>query len=508
MKLRFLLTISIILTLSFSAVGKEDETKNILSAMEFPSPVLNFGSLLNDPFFAINFGESKADHSDLEKKIRILESNGEMKADPDRLYDLGNAHRDMMNYETAVKYYKKYLESIDVLKKDHSEDKKMFQLKGEVYYSLAEVDQPSQRIDNLERSLIHFTKAFDLEPASLSLWIKIGDCYLSLGRNTEAIYCYNKYIEKNINDLKILTRLQAGTFQQEYLKLTKENDIENLNIAESIDFSYIETAVNNSDIVDKESLKLQHHIYLIRLLLLKKEYYLNKMRNQSEDVNYNLEGMFSNDEKKIIDDTCRLIKASAENNTIKIKLNYLSGVVNYLKKNYEKSVSDLNKIPKNYGKIKQVYNEILYINLIRQNDYKKAADLAEEIIQINPQPEYYLILASIEFKNNNTDKAIMLCNQSLKIDEKFTEAYSGLSVLYAVKGNYIAAEEMIKKGNPLINKDDRNKSLLFYQMIVNEAAIALLKKEKEKAYILLRSVISADNNRKALELYNRYFIKK
>jgi hypothetical protein len=45
-------------------------------------------------------------------------------------------------------------------------------------------------------------------------------------------------------------------------------------------------------------------------------------------------------------------------------------------------------------------------------------------------------------------------------------------------------------------------------MRVNEAAVALLKKEKERAYILLRSVISADNNRKALELYNRYFIKK
>jgi tetratricopeptide (TPR) repeat protein len=508
MKLRLLITISIVLTLSFSAAGEEDETKNILSAMEFPSPVLNFGSLLNDPFFTISIGESKADHSDLEKKIRTLESKDELKAGPDRLYHLGNAHRDLMNYETAVKYYKKYLELTDVSKKDNSEDKKNFQLKGEVYYSLAEVDQPSQRIENLERSLVYFTRAFDLEPASLLLWIKIGDCYLSLGKSTEAIYCYNKYNEKNRNDLKILTRLQAGVFQKEYLKLVKENDIENLNVVEGIDFSYIETAVNNSDTVDKESLKLQHHIYLIRLLLLKKEYYLNKMLNQREDANYNLEGIFSNDEKRIIDDTGRLIKESAGNNTERIKVNYLSGVLNYLKGNYEESISDFNKIPKNDVKIKQVYNEILYINLFLQNDYKKAADLIDEIIRISPQPEHYLILASIEFKNNYIDKAIMLCSQSLKIDGKFTEAYSGLSVLYAVKGNYIAAEEMIKKGNLLINKDDRNKSSLFYQMRVNEAAIALLKNEKERAYILLRSVISADNNRKALELYNRYFIKK
>ena len=34
---------------------------------------------------------------------------------------------------------------------------------------------------------------------------------------------------------------------------------------------------------------------------------------------------------------------------------------------------------------------------------------------------------------------------------------------------------------------------------------ALLKNEKERAYILLRLVLTADNNEKAGKLYNRFF---
>ncbi len=508
MKSKLLTILFIILTLSFSAAGEEDEKKNILNAMEFPSPILNFGSLLNDPFFTVNIGELISEPGDLEKKIRILENKGEFKNEPYRLYNLGNLYKDLMKYEIAVKYYKKFLESIEESGDKNSKDTKIIQLTGEAYYSLSEIGQPSERIANLERSLVYFTKAYDTDPTSLILWIKIGDSYLSLGKSIEAIYCYNKYMEKNKNDYTINPRLQAAVFQREYEKLKEVNEIENLTVGEGVDYTYIETAVNNSDTGNKESLKLQHHIYLIRLLLLKKEYYLNKMLNDRESGDFNLKRKFSNKEKKIIDDTEKLINAIADKNTARIKLKYLSGVINYLKDNYEESISDFNKIPKNDVTIKQIYNEVLYINLFLLNENRKAKDLVEDIIKINPQPEHYLILASIEFKNNNIDKALMLCNQSLKIDEKFCEAYSGLSVLYAIKENYIAADEMIKKGNSLINRDDRKENLLFYQMRVNEAAIALLKNEKERAYILLRSVISTDNNSKALKLYNRYFTKK
>ena len=277
---------------------------------------------------------------------------------------------------------------------------------------------------------------------------------------------------------------------------------------EGMDFSYIETAVNNADSDIKDLVKLQHHIYLVRLLLLKKEYRLNEIINERDGKNSNLNSIISNNEKKILYDAEKLIQTTADKKTDKNKLKYLSGIINYLKDDYIKSVSEFNEIPKNNSSIKQVHDEVIFINLFLLNEKRKAADLIEDIIKINPRPEYYLALASMEFNNNNIDKALMLCSQSLKIDEKFSGAYSGLSVLYASKGNYLAADEMIKKGNSLINKDDKQRSSLFNQMRVNEAAIALLKNEKERAYILLRSVISADNNRKALNLYNRYFTKK
>ncbi len=508
MKSKLLVTLAFFMTLSFSAGGEENDRKEILRAMEFPSSAIKFGTILNDPFFTVNIGDTKSDYTDTEKKLKVLESTVKSKITPDKLYQLGNLYNDLMDYENAVKYYKEYLKSTDESEYSNMKDKNIFRLKGEVCYSLSGIDHPSERIKNLERSLIYLTKAFDLDPAYHPLWTKIGDCYLSLGKSTEAAYCYNKFMGKNRNDYAIYTRLQAAAFQRDYDKLIEAGEIDIPDAGEGMDFSYIETAVNNTDSDDKELFKLQHHIYLVRLLLLKKEYHLNKIINERVGENSNLNNIFSKNEKKIIYDAERLIQTAADKNTDKNKLKYLSGIINYLKEDYVKSVSEFNEILKKNSSIKQVHDEVIFINLFLLNEKKKAADLIEDIIKINPQPEYYLNLASMEFQNNNIDKALMLCHQSLKIDDKFSEAYSGLSVLYAVKGNYIAADEMIKKGNSRINRDDRKRSSLFNQMKVNEAAIALLKNENERAYILLRSVISADNNRKALNLYNRYFTKK
>ncbi|PKL17673.1 MAG: hypothetical protein CVV49_09785 [Spirochaetae bacterium HGW-Spirochaetae-5] len=508
MKTKLLAALAIFMTLSFSATGEENDREEILRAMEFPSPSIKFGTILNDPFFTVNIGDQKSDHAETEKKIKVLESPGKTRITPDKLYQLGNLYSDLMDYKKAVKYYKEYLKSTDESEYNNMKDKNLFQLKGEVCYSLSRIDHPSERIKNLERSLIYLTKAFDLDPAYHPLWIKIGDCYLSLGKSSEAVYCYNKYMEKNRNDSAIYPRLQAAVFQRDYNKLIEADEIDISAAGEGMDFSYIETAVNNADTDEKDLVKLQHHIYLVRLLLLKKEYHLNEVTSKRDGKNSNRNDIFLNNEKRILYDTEKLIQTTTGNNTDKNKLKYLSGIINYLKEDYIKSVSEFNEIPKINSSINQVHDEVIFINLFLLNEKKKAADLIEDNIKINPRPEYYLSLAYMEFNNNNIDKALMLCNQSLKIDEKFSGAYSGLSVLYASKGNYLAADEMIKKGNSLINRDDNQRSSLFNQMRVNEAAIALLKNEKERAYILLRSVISADNNRKALNLYNRYFTKK
>ena len=101
----------------------------------------------------------------------------------------------------------------------------------------------------------------------------------------------------------------------------------------------------------------------------------------------------------------------------------------------------------------------------------------------------------------------MLCKQSLKVSRNNPEAYSALSVIYAINENYSAADEMIRTADNLIKGDPMNNKKLFTHIKLNEAAIALLKNEKERAYILLRSVLAADNDEKAYQLYNRYFKK-
>jgi len=150
----------------------------------------------------------------------------------------------------------------------------------------------------------------------------------------------------------------------------------------------------------------------------------------------------------------------------------------------------------------------MFINLYIMKNYEELKKTVENVIQTDPSAEHYLLLAVLEFKLNNFSGAEMLCYQSLKINENYPKAYSCIAVTSAMQGNYIVADEMIKKSNYFYQKNPFEKNALFSRMNVNEAAIALLKNEKERAYILLRKAISADNNSNAILLYNRYFIKK
>jgi Tfp pilus assembly protein PilF len=129
------------------------------------------------------------------------------------------------------------------------------------------------------------------------------------------------------------------------------------------------------------------------------------------------------------------------------------------------------------------------------------------MVKIIPDVRHYLLLSEIEYRNGNFNQSELLCRESLKLNIEFPEAYSGLAVISALKGNYTEGDDLIRKGNLIIYRNNAKKEL-FNKMRINEAAIALLKNEKERASVLLRNVLSVDNNNKGLQLYRRYFIKK
>jgi len=499
MKNRSIITVLIILTLASPLLSEEIEKNIILNSMTFPSPDIKIGSALNDPFFAINIESEKINTEEITEQILSAEKELNDKTVPEKYYQLGNFYKNINNYKNAVKYYKKYLEltaSTDIISMEESGK---LLVKGEIYYSLSVIDLKKNRADNLEKSLLFFTKAVELNPDNRSIWVKLGDCYLAAGKTTEALYCYNKVLEKNSKDFQIYSRLQAATFQRDYLKLSEskiEDRIEIQPVTQGFDFDYLETSINNSPDEFKEGLKLQHYIYLLRLMLI-----------NNNNFQFKSNPGIIKDEETILNEADKLLKSVRKENLDKLKLKYLSGIVNYLKKDYKKSISDFKEILNDNENPEFVYDDVLFINskFIKENmEIKKTT---EYIIKVKPDPKYYLLLAGLEFENKNFSKAEMLCAQSLKIDKNFAEAYSGVAVISAIKGNYIAADEMIKKGNSVIKKNNSGKQL-YNEMKVNEAAIALLKNEKERAYILLRSVISVDNNEKAYQLYNRYYIKK
>lgn len=186
---------------------------------------------------------------------------------------------------------------------------------------------------------------------------------------------------------------------------------------------------------------------------------------------------------------------------------YLSGIIHYLNSDFKNAFIDFETIIIENKKSEIVHDEILFIVLYCLNDDRLTKRITDLYININPKPEDYLILANLEFKNKNTSKALMLCNQAIKLNKSYPEAYSAMSVLFSLDGNYSVADEMIKNGKKIFKETKLKNNNLYNQMLINETAIALLKNEKERAYILLQTVLSVDSNEKASLLYNRYFNK-
>ena len=505
MKTRSIIIPILFLMMTFPAIGDDAEKKEILKSLEFPQADLQFGYILNDPFFGLNILNNETSAADLKNTASVLEKDLNDKPAPELFYKLGNTYKDLKNYETSIRYYKKYLGLIS--RASGIEDSKTLSIIGETYYSLSVIDLKNERTDNLERCIVYLSKVSELDPENISNWIMLGDCYLTLDRTNDSLFCYNKVLMLNSKDFRIYSRLQAASFQADYLKLLKNRVDEKKNIQTAIqdyNFDYIQTAINNSTGEMKDSFKLQHYIYLLRLLLIKKE----SMIENSAMTGGDFKPSYTKDEESILSETEILLQQLKSRYTGNYRLAYLSGIVNYLKSDYKKALDDFKYALNEKINPELIHNDILFICLNFLKDGLLIKSHVDEIIKTNPKPEYYLILAGLEYKNLNFEKAEMLCNQSLKLSNCYPEAYSGIAVISALNGNYVAADEIIKKGNRFINENKLKNDRLINGMKVNEAAIALLKNEKERAYILLRSVLSVDNNEKASRLYNRYFIKK
>jgi len=507
MKIKSLLIAAAFIIYSLPSIAADIGKDEILSIMEFPKPDISIGNIINNPFFAINIMMDVIDVSGTEKKIKNIENVLTAETDPEIYYKLGSYYKDLNNSELAVKHYKTYLKTTPSSNTFDAEQYKSILIKGDIYYSLSEIDVKSKKVEYLENALLYLTRSIELNPENVKQWVKLGDCYLSLDKTTEALYCYNKALDNKKNIFQIYPRLQAAEFQRDFVKLSETlsaGRIKNQQIIEGFNFDYIETAINNSPSEIKDSLKLQHYIYLLRLLILKNEFYtLN-----SESVKFDQTGMFTNDEKKILSDADIFLKTLS---TKKIKagnIRYLSGIISYLNSDYKKAIHNLKELKPEIEHSEFIQEDIIFISIHFLKDEKEIINNISEIIKVNPQPEFYLAMAEIEFKNKNYNKSEMICTQSLKINKNYAEAYSGIAFISALNGNYITADEMIKKGNFLVQKDYVKKNYLFNQMKLNEAAISLLKNEKERGYVLLRSILSVDNNEKASRLYNRYFNKK
>ena len=275
----------------------------------------------------------------------------------------------------------------------------------------------------------------------------------------------------------------------------------NVSLIYIFDFENIQTAINNSSGQEKDILRVQHYIYLMRLLLFKEKAFMqerNKETTGSADI-------FSKDEKAVINEAENYISTTGKKSLRAAHYNYLMGIINYIKSDYRNAVLFFGKSLNENEYPERIYNEIISTVYENINDDDMLKKMLKEKISMYPEARDYLLLGEIEFKNNNLSKAAMLCQQALKFSADYPEAYSALAVIFAKDENYLAADEMIQKAFTVSEDSYTMNRSLKIQIKVNEAAIALLKKENERAYVLLRSVLNADNDNKAGRLYHRFF---
>ena len=82
---------------------------------------------------------------------------------------------------------------------------------------------------------------------------------------------------------------------------------------------------------------------------------------------------------------------------------------------YKKAYSDFESILKDNNEIEMIHDEILFLSLYLLNDDGLTKKISDQFISINPEPEDYLILADLTFKNREYSKALMLLFSGFKI---------------------------------------------------------------------------------------------
>jgi tetratricopeptide (TPR) repeat protein len=436
-------------------------------------------------------------------KKMILKKERETSPGPVDLYNLGNLYREIHDYDSAVKKYKLSIRAFDSSGSDASDFYKALVVKGHIYLYLSETDYRSDKQAYLEKSSVFLKTAIELKPET-DLWVKLGDCYLASGKCNEALYCYGHVPEKEKRINHIYARLQAVIFQADYQKLLDDfswQKMKNLPVMQLTDFENIQTAINNSAGAEKEIYKLQHYVYLLRLLLLKNEAFCSE-KSSGACISTDIHTV---EEKTVLKEAEAFIKSRGIKILSPASYNYLMGIISCLKSDYRNALVFFEESLRVNEYPEHVYRDLLAA-AGKSNDDAVIKKIIFSKISKYPDASDYLIIAGNEFKKGNLKNAEMLCTRSLKIKNYYSEAFSGLAVIYAFSGNYMAADEMIKKAGYYIQDVHAGRKMK-NRLIVNGAAIALLKNEKERAYILLRLVLSADNDEKAAMLFSRFFRK-
>ncbi len=78
-------------------------------------------------------------------------------------------------------------------------------------------------------------------------------------------------------------------------------------------------------------------------------------------------------------------------------------------------------------------------------------DKVSLIFEYNKRSPLFVRMANTEIENNNTDRAILILNEGIKLYPRYAAAYFLLGKANTLKGNYSAALKNIKTGSDMIH---------------------------------------------------------
>ncbi|KKN63925.1 hypothetical protein LCGC14_0496980 [marine sediment metagenome] len=429
-----------------------------------------------------------------EKVIKIEPNNKQA------LYNMGISLLNLEKYNQAIQIFEKTIKIYPDFR----------QARNKLGFSLC-------KIKEFDKALKIFEDLLEMDPNDSDALINKGNCFYSLKQDKDAIVCYDKILNINPDNKfawynKGLALLDIGQFQQALDCYNKSLDIDPV---------YIDALINRGNsncCLYKYELGIMDYDRALEIKPDNSKALYNKMKafihlekyenalecttqflsNDKNDKNVWFEAGFINYRLK------RLGKAlEFYEEALKLDPQYMEainniGIIYAEKKEFNKAILQYNKALKIEPNLKEIlYNKGFALDKLGR--FTEAIENLDLALTIAPKyKEAWSLKGVLLGKIEKYQESIKSFEEVLRLDPNDIHALDNAAISYLKSGQYKVADKIFRE----VYQFDKDKGKFNY----NQASLASLKKEPQKAINCLNLAISDDEKYRRMAVEDLDFL--